>query len=317
MNKLSVITNFLGEIRNRFLVYQEDRTLTEKFQLAKQIKDIIGVELAYPKDFVDYELLKKLLKDYNFEISAINFRSRRSGQWFRGSFTSAMEHERKEVVKDMKKCIDYARDLGCPRITTCPLNEGQDYIFEIDYESAYCYFEETLREIAEYAKEIKISIEYKQSEPRVRSLLANAGETLAFCQNLGMDNVGVTLDFGHSIFAGESPAQALVMLARANKLFYIHLNDNDRVADWDMIPGAINFWDNIEFLYYLKKIRYDDWIAFDVFPKEINTVETYNSVTSMTKKLMEIANRIDEEKIQELLIQRNPAKTIEYLYSLI
>lgn len=45
------------------------------------------------------------------------------------------------------------------------------------------------------------------------------------------------------------------MLARAGKLFYVHLNDNDRNWDWDMLPGAFHFWEFLEFFYFLKLAR--------------------------------------------------------------
>lgn len=317
MPKLAIISGFLGAVKNRYVTYQEDRPLEEKFAMAAQVEKMSGLELCYPQDFGDPAQLKELLRKYNLGVSAINFRSRRTGQWMRGSFTSQLSHERREVVEDLKKAMDYAVELGCKRITTCPLNEGHDYIFEMDYTQAYTFFEETIREAAAYNPEVKICIEYKWNDPRARCFLGNAGETLAFCQQVGLPNVGVTLDFGHSIQAGERPAQTAVMLARANRLFYVHLNDNDKYWDWDMIPGAYNFWDFIEFFYYLRKVGYNDWFAYDVFPKEINTVENFKVVAEITLKLMQIAEKLDDAKIAELLEQRNPAESIKYLYSIL
>ena len=129
--------------------------------------------------------------------------------------------------------------------------------------------------------------------------------------------MGVTLDFGHSIQAGERPAQSVALLAREKRLFYVHLNDNDKFWDWDMIPGAYNLWDFVEFFYYLRKYGYNDWFGYDVFPKEIDTVKTFNAVTGITKKLISISERIDDETIEKLLAKRNPAESINYLYSIL
>ena len=49
MYKQAIISNFLGEIRNRFMVYQGPRDLDGKFESAKQIKGLSGLELAYPR----------------------------------------------------------------------------------------------------------------------------------------------------------------------------------------------------------------------------------------------------------------------------
>lgn len=317
MVKLAIISGFLGATKNRYITYQEERPLDEKIQMAARTENIAGLELCYPQDFGDMAALRQLLSQHNMGISALNFRSRRTGQWMRGSFSSQLAHERREVVEDLRRAMDAAAALGCSRITTCPLNEGHDYILEMDYGKAYDFFEYTIGEAASYNKDIRICIEYKWNDPRARCLIGNAGETLAFCERIGLPNVGATLDFGHSIQAGERPAQSAVMLARANRLFYVHLNDNDKFWDWDMIPGAYNFWDFIEFFYYLRKLGYDDWFAYDVFPKEVDTVENFNAVTAATLKLMELSERLDESKVEKLLECRNPAESVKYMFSIL
>ena len=312
--KLAIISSFLGSIKNRYMTYHEERPLEEKFRLASQIEYITGLELCYPSDFENFDVLQALLKQYNLEVSAVNFRSRRTGKWWRGSFSSALESERKEVVEDLKIAMDYAEKLGCNRISTCLLNEGHDYVFEMDYFKAYDATERAIAEAAAHNPNVKISIEYKINDPRARCLLGGAGETLVFCESIGLANVGVTLDIGHAIQAGERPAQSAALLARSNRLFYVHLNDNDKFWDWDMLPGAYNFWDFIEFMYYLKKIGYEDWFGYDIFPKEVDMVENFNTVTSITMKLSKIADKLEQHKVDELLAERNPAKSMKYLY---
>jgi hypothetical protein len=83
MNKLAIITAFLGETRNRYMVYQGNRTLAEKFEMAKTIPGLDGFELCYPADFENPAELKALLRQYGFGLSGMNFRSRRTGKWWR------------------------------------------------------------------------------------------------------------------------------------------------------------------------------------------------------------------------------------------
>ena len=315
MIKLAIISSFLGAIKNRYVSYQEDRPLAERIGMASRVKGIGGLEVCYPQDFANPAELKALLGQHKLGVSAINFRSRRTGQWMRGSFTSELANERRDVVDDLKRCMDIAAEMGVNRITTCPLNEGHDYIFEMDYGRAYDYMEETVGEAAAHRQDVKLCIEYKMNDPRARCLLGNAGETLAFCERLGMPNVGVTLDFGHSIQAGERPAQSVVLLSRAKRLFYVHINDNDKFWDWDMIPGAYNFWDFIEFFYYLDKEGYDDWFGLDIFPKEIDTVETYEVVADAANKLLEMARKLEPVEIAKLTAQRNPSASVKYMFS--
>jgi xylose isomerase len=318
VNRLAIITAFLGGVRNRYMVYQADRPLSEKLAMAAQVKGIDGVELCYPADFQDPGELRALLSEYGFGVSATNFRSRRSGKWWRGSFTSEDASERREVVDDLRRAMDLAAELGCDRITTCPLNEGADTLFEVDYTRMYDCALEAFVAACAHNSAVRICIEYKESDPRARCLLGSAGEAASFCQVSGAANLGVTLDVGHALYGGERPAQSAVLLARARRLFYVHLNDNDGRWDWDMLPGAFHLWEFVEFFYTLRKLGYDDdWYAFDVFPKEIDTVATFDSVALLTRKLEEITDRIDTDRMEQLLIARDATKTLPYLYSLI
>ncbi len=63
-----------------------------------------------------------------------------------------------------------------------------------------------------------------------------------------------------------------------------------------MLPGAYNLWEFVEFFYYLKEVGYtDDWYAYDVMTKEIDTVEHFNAVTRITRKMEGMADRIDRD----------------------
>jgi xylose isomerase len=211
--------------------------------------------------------------------------------------------------------MDLAAELGAPRISTCPLNDGHDYVFEMNYLDAYRYAEETFSAICEHNRDIKVCIEYKWNDPRVRCLLGSAGETLSFCHAVGAKNLGVTLDIGHAILVKERAAQSAAMLARAGKLFYVHLNDNDRNWDWDMLPGAFHFWEFLEFFYFLKEVGYtDDWYSYDIMSKEIDTIETFNATFHLTRKLEALTERIDRKQMSALMQERNPVRTLRYLY---
>ena len=318
MNRLAIITAFLGGVKNRYMVYQEDRTLDEKFRMASRIEGIQGFELCYPADFDDIRNLKELLKRYDLGVSAINFRSRRTGKWWRGSFTSESKSERQEFIDEVKRAMDAASDFGCHRITTCPLNDGTDTLFELDYGKAYDHATECFSEACAHDRGVRVCIEYKESDPRARCLFGGAGETASFCQLVNADNLGVTFDIGHALYGGEKPAQSAVLLAKAKRLFYVHLNDNDGRWDWDMLPGAYHLWEFVELFYYLRELDYqNDWYGFDVFPKEIDTADTFKAVVTLTRKLETITDRIDRKTMGRLLEERNPSRTIPYLYSLL
>lgn len=315
MNKLAVISAFLGGVKNRYIQYHPNKTILEIIKTAGKIEGIDGLELCYPNDFDNIADLKKAMADAGLEVSAINVRSRRQDKWFRGSFTSSDARERQEVTDEFKTAMDAALEVGTNRITTCPLNDGHDYVFEMNYFDAYQYAEETFSAICGHNRDVKVCIEYKKNDPRTRCLLGSAGETLSFCQSVDAPNLGLTLDIGHALLSGERPAQSVALLQRANKLFYVHLNDNDRMWDWDMLPGAFHLLEFIEFHHYLKLAGYDsNWFAYDVFAKEVNLEDHFRLVVKLTRKIENMASKINPEDIQQLMNERNPNKSLEYIY---
>lgn len=318
MNKLAIISAFLGGVRNRYMKYHPDRDLPERLAMAARVQGCDGIEACFPEDFADFTLLKQLLDQHGLGVSAINFRSRRQDRWWRGSFSSQIPAERREVVDELRRVMDYAAELGCNRVTTCPLNEGADVPFEADPIMLWDFAAEAFSEACAHNRDVRVCIEYKKNDPRARVLIGTAGETAAFCAFTGAENLGATFDIGHSILAQENPSAAAVLLHRSRRLFYVHLNDNDGHWDWDMIPGTYHLWEFVELFHTLEKLGYqDDWYAFDVLSKEIDQVETFDAVMSMTRKLESITGRIDRSVMADLLAARNPARTIQYLYSLL
>ena len=317
MLKLSIITLFLGQTRNRFLVYQDPCGIGEVLDRAGAAEGCGGVELRYPVDFGDVQAVKDGLARNSLGVSAVNFGSVRNDRWLRGAWTAENSADRQEAVDDFKRCIDIAADLGTNRVTNCPLNDGYDYPFEMDYSRALDNAAAAYADVAAHNPQMRVCIEYKISEPRVRSLLGTAGETLAFAQMVGADNLGATLDTGHAFFGQENPSMAAALLARAGKLFYVHLNDNDGRADYDLTPSTFHTWEFVELFYHLDRLGYDDWYAFDIVPKEHDPSQVFTHAARITNTLKALAGRIDAARMDALLARRNPTAALDYLHTLI
>lgn len=315
--KYSVITGFLGKLTDRFAEYQPSRSLEEKFELAKKIPKCSGLELVYPSDFSDPVLLKKLLKDYDFEVSAVNLNVKAEEKWRFGSFSSNDKKTRDEAIKYMKIAMDFAEELGCNLVTCALLNDGSDYPFEIDYVKAWKNTVESIRECADYKKNVKISIEYKLCEPRMHVIIGNAGKSAFFCDQVNRENVGVTLDVGHAFQSLESPAESLAVLGSTGKLFYIHINDNYRNWDWDMIPGTVNFLDYVEFVLYLKKLGYNSWITADVFPQRLDPVRVFTKTFEWMDLLFDIAEELEKRNIFEVIEKGDILETLSLVNSVL
>ena len=123
-----------------------------------------------------------MLDAYGLGVSTVNLNVKGDEIWRYGSFTHPEASVRRKAVDAMKEAMDRAAQLECPIVTCALLNDGVDYPFEINYMDAFSHALEGIREAAEYRKDVKISLEYKQSEPRVHCLLNNAGKMSKFYQ---------------------------------------------------------------------------------------------------------------------------------------
>ncbi len=316
-NKYSIITGFMGLVKDRFIDYQPARTMEEMVKMASKIKGCSGLEVVYPQNFTDPKELKKLLGAYNLGVSTVNLNVKGEEYWRYGSFTSTDPVIRQRALDRMKQAIDCAAELECGIVTCALLNDGSDYPFEIDYKEAFENALEGITKAAEYNPDIKISLEYKQSEPRIHCFLNNAGKMAYFLQLTGKDNVGVTLDVGHALQCLEVPADSAAFLGATGKLFYVHVNDNYRNWDWDMVPGMVNFWDYIEFAYTLRELKYDGWITADVFPQRYDPIQIMEKTFSWMDDIFAIADKIDRTKLKQMQNELKTFEIMDYIRSLI
>jgi len=311
--KYSVITGFLGRLQDRFTEYQNDRSLGEKFELASRIEGLDGLEVCYPADFADLKLLEDLLDKYSLDVSSLNVNLKKERRWANGSLTSLDEKIRQQAVNVLNKAMDLAPQIGCEVVTVCLLIDGHDYPFQVDYRRAWRYLVEGVREVCTHRDDVKLSIEYKMSEPVAHTIVGNVGKALYLCEEVGKDNVGVTLDLGHALYAGENPAESACLLAEKGRLFLVHINDNYRNWDWDLIPGFVNFWDYIEVFFYLREYGYQAWMSLDVFPKNIDPVEVFGRSIEFARNIERIVERISSEEIFQLINERNVPAIFSYL----
>ena len=116
-------------------------------------------------------------------------------------------------------------------------------------------------------------IEYKPREPRNKIIFPNAARTLLGIQQIGVDNLGILLDFGHSLYGLETPADAAQLCIDAGRLFAIDVNDNFRGWDDDMVVGSVHLVETFEFFYTLRKNNWDGVWQLDQFPFREDSVE--------------------------------------------
>jgi xylose isomerase len=122
---------------------------------------------------------------------------------------------------------------------------------------------------------------------------STAARTLLAIEDMGVDNVGIVMDLGHSFFAKEVPADALHLVSRRGKLVSVEVNDNWREWDDDMAVGSVHLIETLEFMQALRQIDWQGPILLDQFPFREDPVEAARSSIATIRALDSLLDRID------------------------
>ncbi|WP_343208777.1 sugar phosphate isomerase/epimerase family protein [Anaerolentibacter hominis] len=279
-------------------------TISGALEKIGRISGIEYVDLNYPEHFQELpkEQMKEKLAENNLKVSAVNLRFRKK---FRdGEFGNIDEEISRDAVKLCREAIQVCEYLEGTQIIIWLGYDGYDYSFQIQYEEVWDKLVAAFREICA-ATSLPVSIEYKPYEERVHAYLDSYGTTRLMVQEVGKQNLGMTLDFCHMLMKGENPAFAAAMLLRDGKLFTVHLNDGEGNTDDGLIVGSVHLWKTVELFYYLKKYEYDGIIYFDTFPKIQHTEEECRANVDMCRRIEEMIGRVGLDYIADVIRQNS------------
>ncbi len=315
MLKMGIITGFLSKTTDRFHEYNEPIDLDAKFKLMAEIEGYDGVEIVYPYEVSDARVTKDLLDKYQLNVAAINVNVKAEPEFRNGGLTSGKKEVRQKAVHFIKDAKDFAEQLGADKVTCCPLGDGFEFSFQYDYAQTWGYLVDSFGEAGHYKPEIPLFVEYKPSETRGRCFIDSAAKTLCLLNDIRCDRLGVTLDFGHSIYGNEHPAEAVALLAESPYPYYIHINDNDGKWDWDYFCGTKHFLEYVEFLYYLKKYDYTDYMTSDTSPTRWDIKGTFEVNSRITNKIWNRLDEIDISRISKLIQTGDYLETWQFIES--
>ena len=313
MLKMAIITGFLSQTKDRFHEYNRPLDLDQKFELLSNIDGYDGVEIVYPYEVNDPEATRTVLNKHGLNIAAINVNVKAEPEFRNGGLTSHDKTIRDKAIQFIKEAKDFAGAVGADKVTCCPLGDGYEFAFQYDYAQSWKYLVETFGEAGSYKTEIPLFIEYKPSETRGRCFVDTAAKSLCLLNDMQCKDMGVTLDFGHSMYGNENPAEALVHLAESPYKYYIHVNDNDGKWDWDYFCGTKHFLEYVEFLYYLKKYGYNDYFTSDTSPTRWDIKGTFEANSRMTNRIWGLFDRINLSEFKQLLSQNDYLKTWRFI----
>jgi len=307
--KFATGTWIYGTVGDRYLLsgYREGLPTLERVKKIAGIKGVSGIEMIHPADFGGgLDEVVEAVNSAGLECSIVGVDLTGDPGWRYGSFSSKDPKVRRDAVELTKETAEAAAALGSERINIWPGEDGHDYPFQVDYAESWSLFRNCISEVASCRPGVKICLEYKLREPRVRSLVDTAAKAVIMCQETGMENVGVTLDVGHSLQAGENISESIALLARTGRLFHVHLNDNYRGWDDDMALGSVHLVEFLEMMYTLRKVEYAGWLSVDVYPYREDPAAVVAESIEFANGLDALVDRIGVETIDEALQNNDP-----------
>lgn len=273
-------------------------TLEMMVARAASVPGLSHVDLNYP-DHVSEAPSTVLAKinDLGLQVNGLAMRYYTNPAFKLGAFTNPDRAVRQEAIDLTKRGIDAAMEMQAPLMTLWLGQDGFDYSFQGDYARMWEDEVGGIREVAQHAPDCMISIEYKANEPRSYALLPDAATTLLAIHETGCDNIGVTLDFAHVLYADEMPAFAATLIHRKSRLLGVHLNDGYAKRDDGLMVGSVHPQATLELLWQISRDGYDGVIYFDTFPDAsgIDPVEECRTNIEMVERFMKMADRVSAD----------------------
>ena len=318
--KYSVFIFNVASCNDRYCsAYGREFSIEEMFDRVKSIPELSAVDLVMNKLFSENkDAVRENLKRTGLKVASVAVDTFANPIYQQGSLSSIDNKIRNQAIADAKASIDFAQELGCKTVTLWPGQDGYDYIFQADYIKERTLFSDALAELCEYNKDIDITLEYKIKEPRTHSYISTIGSTLLMINTIGAKNLGVAIDYGHAALGYESPAEAVAMCSMyGDRLRHIHINDNYRLWDDDMIVGSVHTLEYMEFIYWLNKTGYDGYITLDQFPFREDGRDAVSESAKWLEWFENVMDNADTKLIEETLAKKDAIASSKLMRSLI
>jgi len=274
--------------------------LIEAINLAGQVKDLSVVDLTFP--FVDEGItlaaIDAALRANQLGVIGITPEIY-TREFCKGAFTNPDPGVRRRANELVNEAAQMVRHFGASYVKLWPGQDGWDYPFQVDHKDLWKLSLDGVGELASQNPDLKFVIEYKPREPRVRMSFGSVARTLLGIETIGLPNVGILLDFGHALYAGESPADSAQLAIDHGRLFGMDVNDNLRGWDDDMIAGSIHPLELFEFFHVLRKNNWHGVWQLDQFPFRENSVAAATLAIDFLKMVDRGLERLDWTALQQ------------------
>ena len=173
-------------------------SLQQMIARAATVDGLTELDLNYPDHIGDDPVaVGRMVRDSGLQVSGLAMRYYTNPAFKLGAFTNPDPAVRREAIDLTKRGIDAARAMDAPMMTLWLGQDGWDYAFQCDYPALWADEIAGIAEVAAHDPGCLISIEYKPNEPRAYAVLPDAATTLLAIAEIGLPNLGVTIDFAH------------------------------------------------------------------------------------------------------------------------
>jgi xylose isomerase len=276
-------------------------SLKEMLEAASKVEGLDGLELVGNWHVNNHNIrqVASMFCDYGFEISMLVPDLWTQAKWGRGSLAAPDKRTRQAAIDEVKKVMDWSAELSCQYIDIWPGQDGFDYPFQSNYIDTWKWLVESLKECSEHNDKVRALVEYKPKEPRTHCYVSTVGKVLLLLKDL--EKVGVLLDWGHALQGGENIAESTALLSEYGKLDYLHLNDNYRSWDDDLMVGSVHIIELLEWFFWLKKVNYNGWLTLDIFPYRENGIEAAIQSREWIKGIFESIEKVGLKEFETVI----------------
>lgn len=225
MMKIEASRSAFSSCNDRFMKnYKQDVPFERQMEILRDIEYVDAIPVTYSPD-TDPAALRGFMAQFGISPGTVVLDTYSQPRFAKGTLTSRDAGLRREFIEKGKAAMDFCHDIGGVDVMLWLAHDGYDYPFEDDYAARYGWLVEGLREIASHRPDVNVTIEYKPADPHIYQYVSTAPKALTICNEVALPNLGIILDYGHALVAGENPAESAALIDRYKRLFHVHLSD--------------------------------------------------------------------------------------------
>lgn len=250
---------------NAYMHFSIEETIEKIASLGYSgIEILADVPHAWPAGLLEprKQSIRDALRRHNLVISNVNafmmnaVADPRQPYWH----PSWIEHPHYRAIRreHTLRCLDLAKQIGAPNITTepgGPLETGQTW------DAAADVFYEELMPCVERAEKLQVAL---LIEPEPELLIEKFDQYLRFMERIDSPWAGLNFDVGHAYCVSEDPQDWIARMAPHTRHYHFEDIADTRVHK-HLIPGhgAIDFEATFK---AIAATNYDGWITVELYP---------------------------------------------------